>query len=1422
MAKQLQTNTKLVKGMYTDVHPLNQPPGSYRYALNIVFESGEGDAYSFSVEEGNKICFSLSGGYRIIGSIYLGNNDTIIFSVNPSTSKSEIGLVSGNCGYTALIKSSCLGFSQLYPVKGIYRIKNGCDRVIYFTDNFNEFRSINLDNLLQYTNLDMSNQHYSTAYANTNDEWNCDLFKHNPNYGVPEVSLNTIVTSGGTLSRGTYFFTIRYLDTEFNPTNWSYLSQGIPIQGGLLVDYDSVDGGNADLTGNFLFKENKSILLDISSLDVNFPFYQLGVIEVTNGVQNEGVAYELEVREVNTTTDSYIFTGASQFKTPTTIESLVTNTVVFNKVKTVEQIDNRLVIGNTQEDNKDWAIFQRQSSQILVNASNDNLDKTDINESTKSGIYYFDKRSYMKDEVYALGIVYVFKDGTESPVFHIPGRAKDSGATTSSTYTNQQLVTQGNSNSHNRNIVPSTLDGEPTTEGWDSQLLTVATPVVDAKREIHPDDVAHIPITEFTTPSGPKLGNTIERWKVVNTGIQFGSTSSLHLNSYFECNELYPSIQDCSGTSIWGTDYWGNDLEGTPIRHHKLFDSTLVAPQTGAEGRPSDKTDAGKQSASGQIATTFFVVSNVNYPTDYASEIQGYHIVRVERTSETETVVDKGIVGEIGQMLGSGSYYTAGDCGSIGGGGLDFFESPIFPGPFAGIADARIFISPKTQFEKSIKQVDYFKFERIYRGYEDPALEYYLEESMVTPSPPGRSFFLNRQSNGFFYIEPETYQLPTGAFTSVIENATKNMDFYVWALNATWLSGSSLDPEHTYMSAKYWRKPYGNLFNLTYINTGGLRTETGSSTALIYGGDTFISELTFGHINASGTLGVHLNTYMESTINSELRGTGTEVYETHIRRYNGWLESFLDLDGYPDDATKDFAQNYFNYDEHYSQSNNFRTYFPLSIRFDYCNSCPNSFPYRVWYSERAYQEELRDNYKNILANNYQDLLGSSGSITSLFVLQDQLYCLSEDAIWFIPTRPQQLTTNEGNIAVGNSDIFSLPPQRVETVERGYAGSMDPFSLNVTEFGAHWVDRNTRKIFTLFPGKGLTDMTMGGMRNWFYNNLNFEIAKQIPEFNNYSTLHKQGAGFVSTFDPRHNRWILSKKDYKIIDPALLLALVRTEDYLFGTAVGYNYTTGEFYQWTSGLTPTILNWQSDVTKIENKSWTVSYSFMLNAWDSFHTYRPSWMWHNQDRFFSTLESSATGFSHDSKSYRQYYNNTASDSMIDFIANDNPNLTKTLDSMTLYSKVEILDGNDRIHTVATPLSKIFVYTTKQSSGLITVALKADAGTPFADVFSTHGTAYVDYNEGRYNISGFYNQTSDETKAILTTDWASSTYRTERVTNGYLSYPNPTSYSLTKNLFTVGPVRDQWFGIQLYFTAATNNKVTTDFLATQQSISFK
>ena len=65
--------------------------------------------------------------------------------------------------------------------------------------------------------------------------------------------------------------------------------------------------------------------------------------------------------------------------------------------------------------------------------------------------------------------------------------------------------------------------------------------------------------------------------------------------------------------------------------------------------------------------------------------------------------------------------------------------------------------------------------------------------------------------------------------------------------------------------------------------------------------------------------------------------------------------------------------------------------------------------------------------------------------------------------------------------------------------------------------------------------------MAGMRNWFENNMEIEIYQQ------YKTIYGQpfpfidnpanpaGAGYTSTYDQRHSRYIVTKKDYKLVSP-----------------------------------------------------------------------------------------------------------------------------------------------------------------------------------------------------------------------------------------------------------------------------------------------
>ena len=189
-------SSRLHIGLNTDVLPKNRENGYYGYALNAVLESREGDHSAIVNELGNDRALSTPG-FVVIGHALTDTDDIILFSVNENTNMSQIGVwnpVSGN--YKTEILSSCLNFSTKHPVDSLFRIRKGCERVIYFTDRNNPYRTINLDSLTDYTDAP------SAESANQFDDWNCNAFRLNPDAQVPIINLDSVADSGGALYDG--------------------------------------------------------------------------------------------------------------------------------------------------------------------------------------------------------------------------------------------------------------------------------------------------------------------------------------------------------------------------------------------------------------------------------------------------------------------------------------------------------------------------------------------------------------------------------------------------------------------------------------------------------------------------------------------------------------------------------------------------------------------------------------------------------------------------------------------------------------------------------------------------------------------------------------------------------------------------------------------------------------------------------------------------------------------------------------------------------------------------------------------------------------------------------------------------------------------------------------------------------------------
>ena len=130
--------TEFSSGLYSDASPLYQPKGTQRFALNMV----NGSNTSKYNEESNELYINLPSGHVPIGKVYVENNETLIFSVKEDNSESAIGIMDDYGKYIPMIKTEVLNFKVEHQIQATYRLRRGCEKTVYWTDDFNPPRRV--------------------------------------------------------------------------------------------------------------------------------------------------------------------------------------------------------------------------------------------------------------------------------------------------------------------------------------------------------------------------------------------------------------------------------------------------------------------------------------------------------------------------------------------------------------------------------------------------------------------------------------------------------------------------------------------------------------------------------------------------------------------------------------------------------------------------------------------------------------------------------------------------------------------------------------------------------------------------------------------------------------------------------------------------------------------------------------------------------------------------------------------------------------------------------------------------------------------------------------------------------------------------------------------------------------------------------
>jgi hypothetical protein len=596
------------KGLHLDHAPENQPDGTARFVLNGVMESNEGDYYSYSVELANSICAELPAGYVPIGRIYMAGDEVALMLVKSDESNSQIGILK-DCTYTPLIEEACLGFKLNKPVRGIFRIRNGCERNIYLVDNNNPDKAINLDRLDQY--------------KNTAGDFVCSEFNLVACSNDLRLLFNTAYNDGGATRVGVFQVAARYTDENGNKLPFSILTRPYNVTNGnySYTNYNqnqSVDGGllaNNDLT-------NKSFSFTIYNINNNYPFIELAILETSGGVSSAYVVDRIPTQGVNVLEWTYRGTEGSYVYPITTNELTIGFTKDITSVA-VTQIDNSIVRANTSETYVDWVPFLRAAlttdvKYAIFTQDPDNTKRADADTS------------FMGDETYALGIRWIIDDCIESPVFHIPGREPIVDA---------DLKDDGNANIHNR--------VDALTNNWDKELVAVTNGTPGA---------GEIRIRELEFINNANNGyvvyndtNPIPRWKAFNTAIKTDNISitpgvnpdiregGFMAYTESEC-ESYPDTKDCDGKLLFATyDEDGvliKQFAGDKVRHHRFPDRTLEPHFTDAT--TTDFTTVNVRNLKPIIYPTF--------PDGWNPDRLKYQLVAVPRNSSNSTVIDAGVI----------------------------------------------------------------------------------------------------------------------------------------------------------------------------------------------------------------------------------------------------------------------------------------------------------------------------------------------------------------------------------------------------------------------------------------------------------------------------------------------------------------------------------------------------------------------------------------------------------------------------------------------------------------------------------------------------------------------------------------------------------------------------------------------------------
>lgn len=446
--------------------------------------------------------------------------------------------------------------------------------------------------------------------------------------------------------------------------------------------------------------------------------------------------------------------------------------------------------------------------------------------------------------------------------------------------------------------------------------------------------------------------------------------------------------------------------------------------------------------------------------------------------------------------------------------------------------------------------------------------------------------------------------------------------------------------------------------------------------------------------------------------------------------------------------------NFYHYNPTYSVQNIINPNFPYNEVYPELY-CETDLYNRVIYSDPAGRYGKGDAWLNFRRGNFYDFPKTTGKLIALNGVENgRVYARFENNTKVYNAIITLDSNNPIAMEIGNASMFNQKPIEMSTADIGYLGTQHKAFVKTTH-GGFWVDARRGHVYQVTSG-GIDEISLRGSMQWFKENLPFKILKDFPNFPVDNTF--KGIGISLGWDERFHRLFLTKLDYRLKEQ------YRGSVTYENKKLYYNDTEIQF---------------GDLTYFENHSFTISYSVLLKAWISFHSFLPSAYIGFIDHFQTATPTGTWNHNLSPLTYQTYYGRFYP-YVLEYTVNSSPSTT-TVNAVTYHQDIHKYYNRNDYYSLGsyndknTPnFTKAIVYNKEQTSGLVNLIpqLPNDARQkllyPRVSRFGTE--VLVTKRDLKNTFNGFWDATNNKEnfQTLFSTKWEdiSSQYPIDKVIN--------------------------------------------------------